>query len=114
MGKQCASGLSLLFSATRCRWSSAAQGWRGRPSLKDAPMFQNWLRRTEAGIISGLAPGVAGGVADAGAGAGAPGGGVGRAYCQIPVRSGLPSAVFGVGAVRFGFPSAVLRTPAVG
>src|SRR5437868_14793883 len=29
---------------------------------------------------------------------------------QIPVRSGLPSAIFGAGAVRFGLPSGVRGT----
>ena len=33
---------------------------------------------------------------------------------QIPERSGLPAAVRGAGAVRFGFPSLVIGTPAVG
>src|SRR5689334_12349438 len=103
-GRQCASGLSLLFSATRWRWSSAAQGWNGRPSLKDAPRFQNWLVRTEAGMMS-LFPG------SGLAGAGVPGG---RWYCHTPDRSGLPSAVLGVGPERFGLPSAVLGTPGVG
>ena len=33
---------------------------------------------------------------------------------QMPVKSGLPSGVRGDGAERFGFPSEVLGTPAVG
>ena len=42
----------MLFEATRWRCSSAAQGWKGRPSLNDAPRFQNWLVLTDSGIIS--------------------------------------------------------------
>src|SRR5690348_14097277 len=38
----------------------------------------------------------------------------GRKTSQMPVRSGLPSGVFGAGAVRFGLPSAVRGTPGVG
>src|SRR6185369_5116889 len=37
-----------------------------------------------------------------------------RKFSQIPERSGLPSAVRGAGAFRFGFPSAVFGTPGVG
>ena len=37
-----------------------------------------------------------------------------RLFCQTPVKSGLPSAVLGAGAVMFSFPSGVLGTPAVG
>jgi hypothetical protein len=36
------------------------------------------------------------------------------AVSQIPEKSGCPSAVLGVGAIRFGLPSEVLGTPAVG
>src|ERR1700686_359976 len=36
------------------------------------------------------------------------------AVSQMPDRSGLPSAVFGAGADRFGFPSGVRGTPGVG
>src|SRR5215510_14390607 len=35
-------------------------------------------------------------------------------HCHRPDRSGLPSAVRGVGAVRFGLPSAVRGMPGVG
>src|ERR1051325_4276206 len=34
--------------------------------------------------------------------------------CQMPERSGLPSASRGAGAVRFGFPSFVRGIPSVG
>ena len=34
--------------------------------------------------------------------------------CHTPDRSGLPSAVFGIGAVRFTLPSLVRGTPGVG
>src|SRR5687767_15634726 len=37
-----------------------------------------------------------------------------RSVVQTPVRSGLLSAVVGVGAERFGLPSLVLGTPADG
>src|SRR3981189_715091 len=38
----------------------------------------------------------------------------GFAVSQMPEKSGLPSAVRGVGADKLGFPAAVLGTPAVG
>src|SRR5579859_5163938 len=113
MGKQCASGLSLLFEATRCRCSSAAQGWKGRPSLNCAPRFQKGLVLTESGMISGVAEDGAEDVGG-GAGVGTPGTGLGRSCCQTPERSGLPSAVLGAGPDKFGLPSAVLGTPGVG
>src|ERR1700733_2722859 len=117
IGRQCASGLSLLLSATRCLCSSAAQGWNGKPSGKEEPMFQNALFLTRARKsslvfkpekISPFAAGAFEFAAAAGAGAGA------RKFSQMPVRSGFPSAVLGVGALRFGFPSAVLGMPGVG
>ena len=42
----------MLLEAARWRCSSAAQGWNGSPSLKDAPRFQNWLVLTDSGIMS--------------------------------------------------------------
>src|SRR5665213_649736 len=99
----------MLLEATRWRCSSAAQGWKGRPSLKEAPRFQNWLVLTDNGIMSFVCD--AGGVAGGGAGAGVPGG---RSYSQIPERSGCPSVALGAGPDKFGLPSAVLGTLGVG
>src|SRR5204862_3197756 len=99
--------LSLLLLATRCRCSSAAQGWNGRPSGNAAPRFQNWLSRTASGTSSVLVD-VA---CVAGVGSGAPGG---RLYCQTPERSGLPSVVLATGPDRLGLPSAFFGTPGVG
>jgi hypothetical protein len=62
----------MLLEAAHRRCSSAAQGWNGRPSLKEAPRFQNWLVRTERGIMSFVAD--VDGVAVGGVGAGVPGG----------------------------------------
>jgi hypothetical protein len=47
---------------------------------------------------------------------GQPSGGQGAVFSasQIPERSGLPSAVLGVGAPKFGNPLGVFGTPAVG
>src|SRR5579883_1992857 len=109
-GRQWASGLSLLLSATRSRCSSAPQGVNGRPSWKDEPRFQNGLRRAAARKSSLDAAAPAGRVFRDAAST-AP---TGRETSQMPLRSGLPSAVLGVGALRFGFPSAVRGTPGVG
>src|SRR5436190_17624876 len=100
IGRQCASGLSLLFTSFRAFFRSAAHGWNGRPSGNPAPMSKN--------VATGGVPG--------GAGTGAP---VApppspRNLIQIPDRSGLPSAVLGVGASRIGAPLAVRGTPGVG
>src|SRR5439155_16742341 len=38
----------------------------------------------------------------------------GLSHCHRPVRSGLPSAARGAGALRFGLPSAVRGIPGVG
>src|SRR5580700_132188 len=110
IGRQCASGLSLLLLATRCRCSSAAHGWNGRPSLNDEPIFQKGLLltifRKSSLVANVLKFGPAAGRAPAGAGA--------RELSHMPLRSGLPSAVLGAGALRFGLPSGVLGTPGVG
>src|SRR5881397_3746325 len=116
IGRQCASGLSLLKSAIRPFTSSAAQGLNGRPSLNPEP-----LSRNDAGAISsrdafgGEAAGCAAFAApppprklfrvwSAG----------GRTICQIPERSGLPSDVRGAGASRLGCPLGNLGTLGVG
>src|SRR5437016_6708905 len=94
MGRQCASGLSLLLSAIRFFSRSAAHGVSGNPSLKVEPMFRN--------VASG-------GPEEGWGGGGAPRCPVG-APRQTPEKSGLPSAVFGAGAARFGSPPGVLGT----
>src|SRR2546425_423582 len=100
IGRQCASGLSLLFESFRAFLSSAAHGWKGRPS----------------GIPAAISKNVAMGGVPGGAGIGVP---VvpppwPRNLIQIPDKSGLPSAVLGVGASRIGSPLAVRGTPGVG
>src|SRR5436190_22812043 len=97
IGRQCASGLSLLLSAIRFLTRSAAHGWKGSPSGKPWPALPN--------VATGIAF-AGGGVA----GAAAPRPPPPRwppppPAAQIPLRSGLPSAVLGAGAVRFGLPS---------
>src|SRR5262245_60413204 len=100
IGKQCASGLSLLLSAMRFFTRSAAHVCRGRPSLNPAPTLRN--------VATGGVPGGGGG----GGGGGCPGCPAGcLIFCQIPERSGFPSAVLGAGAARFAFPSGPLGTP---
>src|ERR1700680_1660139 len=93
-GRQCASGLSLLFSATRCFRASAPHAVNGRPSFKVDPIFQNCLGR-----VPGAA--AAGPVSDAAAA---------LIACQTPGRSGFPSGVLGVGPSSTGLPSWVLGT----
>src|SRR2546428_569747 len=108
MGRQCASGLSLLLSAIRFFTTSAAHGCSGSPSLNPAPTSRN--------VATGGVPG---------GGGGGGGGGVAAAPCprcpagglmfdQIPERSGFPSAVLGAGPARLGMPSGPLGTPGVG
>src|SRR6185295_18867773 len=99
IGRQFASGLSLVPLALRCFKSSAAHGLNGRPSLNPAPTLPN--------VEAGGSPG------------GETGGGAtfppwNHALSQSPVKSGLPSAVRGAGASRFGLPSGVRGTPRVG
>src|SRR5436309_4144198 len=120
IGRQCASGLSLLLSAIRFFTSSAAQGCKGRPSLKPAPTSRNVAAATpSAGVVAG---GLGGGGPAVGAPAAPPTfpdrnpgpspGGLG--FCQMPERSGFPSAVLGAGAFRSGSPLGVFGTRAVG
>src|SRR6185436_87131 len=86
IGRQCASGLSLLLPATRSLSTAWAHGVNGSPSL----MFAATSRKPATG--------------------GPLCGGGGVAPClprpptprQTPERSGLPSTVRGAGAVRFG------------
>src|SRR2546425_10697221 len=105
IGRQWASGLSLLFSASRLSLSSLAHGRNGKPSLSPLPMFQN-------------KPSLGGMVASASGAPAAPPtppeSGKVRTFSQRPDKSGLPSEVRGAGALRFGLPSGVRGTPAVG
>src|SRR5688572_3291752 len=96
IGRQCASGLSLLLPAMRVLSSSAPYGVSGSPPL----MFWATSRKPATG-------------GPLGGGAGAP--------CRppppprhTPDRSGFPSAVFGTGPFMSGSPPAVLGTPGVG
>src|SRR5262245_51490938 len=97
IGRQCASGLSLLLSAMRFFTSSAAHDWMGNPSGNPRPTLAN--------VATGGVPGGGGG----GGGAGAPpwprcpAGTL--TFSQIPDKSGFPSAAFGAGAFMLGFPS---------
>src|SRR6266540_2509102 len=89
IGRQCASGLSLLLSAILISTRSAAHGCSGRPSLKPEPAFPN--------VASGTSSSDASGGAGAAPLAPAPPGI--RMFCQTPDMSGLPSAILGVDAV---------------
>src|SRR5215218_4322864 len=105
IGRQWASGLSLLLSAFRFFSTSAPQGVRGSPPLMLAPTSRN--------VASG---GPSGGVGEAAAGGWPPGvaGGAPPPPRHRPERSGLPSAVLGAGAVRFGSPFGSRGTPGEG
>src|SRR3984893_13221235 len=104
IGRQCASGLSLLFPALRVFTSSAAHGCSGRPSLTFAPTSRKVVT---GGPTENEGAGPASVPPPAGPSCPSP-------RIQIPERSGLPSAVRGAGAVKSGLPSGVLGTPAVG
>src|SRR6266699_3865967 len=116
IGRQCASGLSLLLSAMRLFTSFAAQGLNGRPSLNPEP-----LSRNDAGAISSRVTFGGGAVGRAALAVPSPprklaevwSAGA-RTICQIPERSGLPSGVRGAGASRLGCPFGNLGTPGVG
>ena len=123
IGRQCASGLSLLFFSTRSFFSAVAQGVNGRPPFSVEPISKNWLRnprtpvRLPAALVPFAAPlaglvWVAAGVLAAAAEELAPCGGrrLASTNSQSPVKSGLPSAVRGVGPFKFGLPSASLGT----
>src|SRR6266850_7510456 len=97
IGKHRASGLSLLLSAMRCFNRAAADGCNGRPFVNPTPTFPK--------LASGIASRDTFG---GGAAAPLPRPAVAHGFAQTPDRSGLPSAVLGVGASRFGLPSDVL------
>src|ERR1043166_3346320 len=119
IGKQLASGLSLLLSATRFLTNSAAHGRYGAPPSVLAPMFPN--APPTAGTTVGAGPRAAAGCgADvagvtprcpAAAGVAAPPRPRPNGISQTPERSGLPFASRGVGASRLGLPSAAIGTP---
>src|SRR5262245_1343997 len=116
IGRQCASGLSLLLSAMRCLTRSAAHGWYGAPPATCAPILPNTPppgvgapvvapgTPVAAGAVVPAAPGAVGVAAEPPAGAAGGGG----AASHTPDRSGFPSAVRGAGALTSGFPSAVM------
>src|SRR6185503_9060375 len=77
IGRQCASGLSLLLSAMRCFTNSAAHGWYGAPPGTCAPILPNTDPEGPAGTgaaTGGAGVPAAGGVPGAAAATGAPGG----------------------------------------
>src|SRR5438876_6323393 len=83
IGRQCASGLSLLLSAIRCFTNSAAHGWYGAPPGSCAPMLPNTDADGPAGG-PGAATGGAG-APPASGGAAARGGG---SVCHTPDKFG--------------------------
>src|SRR5215831_8244230 len=105
MGRQFASGFSLLLSAIRCFFNSAAHGVKGKPSDILVPRSPN--------VAMGGVPG---------------GGGRGGvvfaprprprpspcARVQRPDKSGLPSAVLGAGASMFTWPLGRCGTAGLG
>src|SRR5262249_47948101 len=108
MGRQCASGLSLLPSACRFFTSSAAQGRMGRPACTPVPMSRNRFIPVSGGRVTpggGGAPPVPDAFSNA---AGL------RGFSQIPERSGLPSEVRGAGPLTSGSPVALFGTRGVG
>src|SRR5437773_4176562 len=118
IGRQCASGLSLLLSAIRCFTNSAAHGWYGAPPESCAPMLPNTDPEGPAGGPGAAAGGAgvpaAGGVPGAAAAPGAAGGAAGRgggSAPHTPDKFGFPSAARGGGALKSGLPSAVNGTP---
>ena len=115
IGRECASGLSLLLSALRVATRSAAHGrygalWSGML----APMFAN--TKPEGSKAGGGVAAVAAGSTPATV-ALCPARGAQPEHgttSHTPDRSGLPSDALGAGASNFGLPSAVFGTPAVG
>src|SRR5690349_13341254 len=95
MGRQWASGLSLLLSAWRFFTRSAAHGWYGAPPGQLLPM----LPKGDPPPPPPLPPRAAGGALGS------------RVISHTPERSGLPSAVRGAAAFASSFPSAPIGTP---
>src|SRR5205809_8133584 len=95
MGRQKEVGSSFLRSSVRFFAMAAAHGRYGNPPLRLHPMLMNSCPTGMSGHPSGGH----------------------RRLCstsQRPEKSGLPSAVLGVAASRFGAPADVLGTPMVG
>src|SRR5438128_12473251 len=88
IGRQCASGLSLLLSAIRCFTSSAAHGWYGAPPGSCAPILPNTDPEGPAGgpgtATRGAAAPPSGGVPGAAAAPGAAGGAAARGRGSDP------------------------------
>src|SRR4029450_336706 len=105
IGRQSASGLSLLLSALRLSLSSLAHDWNGNPPSTPAPISRNKRGPFGEPPVGKGAPGVLSIWAISSRQ---------PRFSHIPVRSGLPSAVFGAGALRSGCPFGSLGTPAVG
>src|SRR5436190_12251293 len=101
IGRHHTSGLSLLLSAIRFFFSSAAQGCSG-----------NWKPRpaTSPNVESGMPSGVVVGAGGAPARPRPPP----PTRFQTPEKSILPSGVLGAGPSRTGLPSGVRGTPGVG
>src|SRR5258707_2007342 len=95
MGRHCPSGPSLALLACRALKSSRAQARYGRPSLNRAAIFTNSEGSTTCPPKDETVPSAA-------------------PASHSPERSGLPSAVRGVGAARLGWPLGSLGTLAVG
>src|SRR5215813_11800904 len=98
IGRQCASGLSLLLSPIRFFTRSAAQGWYGAPPCVLLPILPN-----------GDPPPPPPRPPRPAAGGGAFGS---RVISHTPDKSGLPSAIRGTGAFESSFPSAPNGTAA--
>src|SRR5258706_1553545 len=130
IGRQWASGLSLLLSATRFFTRSEAHGWYGAPPSVCEPTFPNGLPRPGVGaplprlafapapVAPPAAPPpaprprpAAGGLRPSMTGGTHPRHG---AVSHTPDRSGFPSAGSGARALRTYFPSGVPRAPSLG
>src|SRR6516164_6866688 len=97
IGRQWASGLSLLLSAIRFLTRSAAHGWYGAPPCELLPMLPNGDPPPPPRPPRPAAGGGAFGS---------------RVISHTPDRSGFPSAARGTGAFASSFPSAPNGTPA--
>src|SRR5436190_2695884 len=116
IGRQFASGLSLLLDAIRCFLSSTAQGVNGRPPGTLAPMLKKVATGGELGSRGNGATG--GSISTSPAPRvprpPRPDTGWRSARSQLPERSGFPSGVRGVGASMSTRPCASRGTPGAG
>src|SRR5947207_10270168 len=94
-GRQRPDGSPPPNAARRAFTRSAAHVWYGKPLSRLKPMLTN-----SCGTFMSWQPSGGQGLLSSGA--------------HMPEKSGLPSAVLGVGAFKSAFPAAVLGTPAVG